>query len=571
MIERGVRREAAEEPRRHDDARRGRHQLTGRGELGHRPDRERAEHVDDHDAPRKARPEKRRDARDHRETGARAERAGEADEKELAHDAVLAATDSRSTPGDWTPGLGAAMLRRDSRIMIVAVTGATGFVGKRLVAQLIAAGHEVVALTRSRADAERRLPVRCRLVEWNPDAGRIEAGALEGLDAVVNLAGAGVADGRWTAKRKDLIRRSRVEATRLLVDTMAALPADRRPRVLVSASAIGFYGDRGDEIVTEQSPGGAGFLADVCRAWEAAARAAETHGIRTVVVRIGVVLGRDGGALARMLPPFRLGLGGRIGSGRQWMSWVHLDDLVALVAFAIERQDVQGVLNAVAPAPTANADFVATLGRVLGRPTLLPVPSSALQLALGEMAGVLLEGQHVLPAAAEAYGFRFRHPQLAGALVDVTADPSTMLETEQWVPRPPEEVFPFFADALNLERLTPPFLKFRILKVSTPVMQTGTRIDYQLSLHGIPVRWQSLIGAWNPNRSFVDSQTRGPYQRWDHTHEFEPYRGGTILRDRVHYELPLGALGGVVAGAFVAGDLEKIFAFRRAAIREIFT
>jgi uncharacterized protein (TIGR01777 family) len=455
--------------------------------------------------------------------------------------------------------------------MIVAITGATGFVGNRLVAELLAAGNDVVALTRSRSTAERVLPVRCRLVEWDPAQGRMDDGALDGVDAVVNLAGAGVADGRWTAKRKELIRRSRVEATRLLVDAMAALPDGRRPRVLVSASAIGFYGDRGDEILTEQSAGGAGFLADVCRAWEDEARVAERHGVRTAIVRIGVVLGRGGGALARMLPPFRLGLGGRIGSGRQWMSWIHLDDLVGLVTFALEREDVRGVLNAVAPAAVTNADFVATLGRVLERPVLLPVPSVALHVALGEMAGVLLEGQHVLPAVAEAQGFRFRHPELAAALVDVTADPSATLVTEQWVPRAPSEVFPFFADALNLERLTPPFLKFRILKVSTPVLQTGTRIDYQLSLHGIPVRWQSLIRAWDPGRSFVDSQTRGPYRRWDHTHEFEAYRDGTILRDRVQYELPLGTLGGVVAGGFVAGDLEKIFAFRRAKIREIFT
>jgi ligand-binding SRPBCC domain-containing protein len=146
-----------------------------------------------------------------------------------------------------------------------------------------------------------------------------------------------------------------------------------------------------------------------------------------------------------------------------------------------------------------------------------------------------------------------------------------MLFHEQWVPRPPDEVFPFFADAHNLERITPPFLKFRILNVSTPVLQNGTRIDYQLSLHGVPVRWQSLIRDWNPNRSFVDSQTRGPYRRWDHTHEFEPHRGGTILRDRVQYELPLGAVGGIVAGRFVARDLDAIFAYRRTVIREIFT
>jgi hypothetical protein len=454
--------------------------------------------------------------------------------------------------------------------MIVAVTGATGFVGTRLVAHLLATGHGVVVLTRRRADAERALPVRCRVAVWDPEHGALDPSALAGVDAVVNLAGAGVADARWTAQRKEIIRRSRVESTHRLVAAIAGVPADRRPRVLVSASAVGFYGDCGDEMLTEQSPRAPGFLADVCEAWEREALVAETHGVRTVLVRIGVVLGRGGGALARMLPPFRLGLGGCIGSGRQWMSWIHRDDLVALLAFALERADVRGVVNGVAPTPVTNADFATILGRTLVRPALLPVPSAALKLALGEMGGVLLEGQRVFPAAAEAHGFRFRFRELPEALVEITRDPSTTLEREQWVPRSPEEVFPFFSDAHNLERLTPPFLKFRVLAVSTPTLETGTRIDYRLSLHGVPVRWQSLIQDWSPNRSFADTQTRGPYHRWDHMHEFEPYDGGTIIRDRVHYELPLGALGGVVAGGFVAKDVAAIFAFRHEAIREIF-
>jgi uncharacterized protein (TIGR01777 family) len=454
--------------------------------------------------------------------------------------------------------------------MRIAVTGATGFVGARLVAHLLATGHEVTVLTRRRSDAERALPARCRVVEWNPDRGVLDPAALSGVDAVVNLAGAGVADARWTAERKAIIRRSRIASARLLVTTLADVPAERRPRVLVSASAVGFYGDRGDEVLTEASRRGSGFLADVCAEWEQEARVAESHGMRVVAIRIGVVLGPGGGAIARILPPFRLGLGGRIGSGEQWMSWIHRDDLVALFAFALERADVRGALNGVAPKPVTNGEFAATLGRTLVRPAVLPVPSLALKLALGEMATVLLEGQRVIPAAAEAHGFRFRFRELADALVEITRDPSTTLQREQWVPRPPDEVFRFFADAHNLERITPPFLKFRILAVSTPTLETGTRIDYRLSLHGVPVRWQSLIQDWNPNGSFVDTQTRGPYHRWHHTHEFEPWDGGTIIRDRVHYELPLGALGGLAAGGFVAKDLDAIFAFRQQAIREIF-
>jgi len=453
--------------------------------------------------------------------------------------------------------------------MKVAITGATGFIGKRIAAHLLGMGHAVVALSRDGERAARLLPARCRIVAWDPANGRMAPGVLDGVDAVVNLAGAGVADGRWTARRKEAIRGSRIDGTRAVVDAIGALPAERRPRVLLSASAVGYYGDRGDAVLNERSEPGSGFLAEVCQAWERAALAAEGLGVRTVVVRVGIVLGR-GGALARILPPFRLGLGGRIGGGGQWMSWIHLDDLVALFAFALDHADVRGAVNGVAPRPVTNLEFTRMLARTLGRPALLPVPSLPLKIALGEMAGVLLEGQRVVPEVAERSGFRFRHPDLDGALAEITCDPATTLEMEQWVPQPPEEVFPFFADAYNLERITPPFLKFRILAVSTPTLQTGTRIDYRLSLHGVPVRWQSLIEDWEPNRSFVDTQTRGPYHRWHHTHEFEPDRGGTIIRDRVRYELPLGALGSVVAGGFVAKDVNKIFGFRYAKIREIF-
>jgi ligand-binding SRPBCC domain-containing protein len=308
----------------------------------------------------------------------------------------------------------------------------------------------------------------------------------------------------------------------------------------------------------------------VCQAWEREALAADALGIRTVILRIGVVLDRDGGPLARMLPAFRAGLGGRIGSGRQWMSWIHRSDLVDLVAFALAHDDLRGPVNAVAPLPVTNAAFTATLARRLGRPAVVPVPAVALRVALGEMASVVLAGQRVQPAVAERLGFAFRHPDLAAALADVGGDAAQVLEMEQWVPRPPAEVFAFFADPHNLERITPPFLNFRILAVSTPTLQSGTRIDYRLSLHGVPVRWQSLIHEWQPATSFVDVQTRGPYRRWEHTHSFVPSDGGTIIHDRVVYELPFGGLGQLAAGAWVARDLARIFAFRRATIRDQF-
>ena len=274
--------------------------------------------------------------------------------------------------------------------MNIAISGASGFIGRQLLKSLGQAGHSVRALSRHAPFAK----------------------SMREADVVVHLAGEPIAQ-RWTAQAKQRIRESRVAGTRKLVEALATL--SRRPEALICASAIGYYGSRGDEILTESSPPGSGFLPEVCVAWEREAQAAEALGIRVVRVRTGVVLAASGGALARMLPPFRMGVGGRLGNGRQWMSWIHLEDLVALFQLAVESQ-VRGPLNAVAPYPVTNSDFTRELARVLGRPAVFPVPEFALRLLFGEMAEVLLASQRVAPSAAEAAGFRFRFPQLGPAL-----------------------------------------------------------------------------------------------------------------------------------------------------------
>lgn len=304
--------------------------------------------------------------------------------------------------------------------MNVVITGATGFIGRPLARALVAAGHDVTALTRNVARAERLLPAGCAGKEWTPTEP-VAPDLLRGVDAIVHLAGEGVADRRWTAERKQAIRDSRVYGTRALVDALASLPGNERPRTFVSASAIGYYGDRGDEALDERSSPGSDFLAEVCVAWEREAFKAAALGLRAVAVRIGVVLSKDGGALAKMLLPFRLGAGGPVGSGRQWMSWIHLDDLVALFTFALDDPAVSGPLNGAAPEPVVNRTFTAELGRALRRPALVPLPAFALRLAFGEMSSVLLASQRVLPAAAERLGFRFRHPRLPGALAEIVS------------------------------------------------------------------------------------------------------------------------------------------------------
>lgn len=454
-----------------------------------------------------------------------------------------------------------------SDAMRILLTGATGFLGVPLVKVLLGEGHEVTVVSRDPERARRRMPAACSFVAWMGDH---PLHALAGHDVVVHLAGEPVAGGRWTAARKEAIRSSRVDTSRSLVEAIAALPAEQRPRVLVSASATGFYGDRGDEVVDESSPAGSGFLADVCRAWEAEIQRAEPLVQRAVCVRIGVVLGRGGGALGPLLPVFRLGVGGKVGSGRQWFSWIHLEDMVRLLHFAITADAARGVLNGTAPEPVTNAEFTRVLAAAVHRPAILPAPAAVLRLALGEMATILLGGQRVEPRATLAAGFTFRFPHLAGALADLCSVEESLLEREQWFDRPAAELFPFFGDAFNLEQITPGFVHFRVLGTSTENVGPGTLIDYRLRLHGFPVRWQSRIDEWRPATMFRDSQVSGPYALWEHTHFFEASRGGTLVRDRVRYRLPLGAVGELVAGGLVRRDLDAIFDFRHAQLARIF-
>lgn len=290
--------------------------------------------------------------------------------------------------------------------MRVAMTGSSGMVGSALRAHLEREGHEVVPVRHGRQGTEG--------ADWDPERGWVRPGLLEGCDAIVHLAGASIGDSRWTAGRKRLLRDSRIEATRGLVDHLATL--ERKPGVLVSASAIGYYGDRGEQLLEESAAPGEGFLADLVRDWESEARRAESLGMRTVQLRLGIVLAKDGGALPRLVMPMKFGVGGRLGPGRQVMSWVELEDVVRAFAFALE-QPLEGAYNVVAPSPATNADLTKTLGRVMHRPSMFPVPGFALKLLLGEMAEeLLLYSQRVSSRRLTDAGFRFAHPELEGAL-----------------------------------------------------------------------------------------------------------------------------------------------------------
>lgn len=293
--------------------------------------------------------------------------------------------------------------------MKVLITGASGLVGKELQRSFAGKGYEMLLASRSESTDDAH-------IQWSVDDGFAEPERLEGIDVVVHLAGENISGGiRWTDEKKKAIRDSRVLGTRNVVDAISKLK--NKPKVFVASSAIGFYGERGDEEVTESSAAGDNFLAGVCKEWEAESRRAEDAGIRTVLLRTGIVLSKDGGALGTMLTPFKLGVGGVIGSGKQWMSWISMDDEIAVINYVIENENIRGAVNAVSPNPVTNHDFTKTLGDVLYRPTFLPLPEFAVSMIFGEMGdALLLASTKVLPKRLEDAGFEFKHPNLKEAI-----------------------------------------------------------------------------------------------------------------------------------------------------------
>jgi len=454
--------------------------------------------------------------------------------------------------------------------MKILVAGGTGFIGRKLLLRLFKEGYDLVLLSRDSKKAAQTTGLPCEIFECDLSKEVPPAAAFSGVDGVIHLAGESLTAGRWTTAQKEKIRNSRIMGTRNLVNGFKQ-SGSIVPKVFIAVSAVGFYGDRGDEQLTESSGPGDGFLAEVCCDWETEANGAANLGTRIVNLRLGIVLGRDGGVLSQIVSSFAIGLGMRLGSGKQWMSWVHIDDAIETFCFVLKNESVTGPLNLVAPHPVTNDEFTKTLAKTLHSKALLRTPTAFLKWGLGEMSDTVLSSAKVLPSQLDSQGFKFTYPTLRTALNQIYAEfPNQIFEAFQFIGKPPQEVFAFFSEAKNLETLTPPWLHFEIVSQTAQSIDTGTEIEYRLKIHGLPIRWISRISHYKINESFVDEQIKGPYARWYHTHEFKSLRGGTLVGDHVSYRLPMGLAGKFFMGKFVEGDILKIFSFRKNKLAQIF-
>lgn len=446
--------------------------------------------------------------------------------------------------------------------MKILVTGATGLIGKKIISKLLVEKHEIFALVQNPEDAL-ELPKK-NILKWSsknvPDLKNIG-----NIDAIIHLAGAGIAAGRWTKKRKKILEESRTVGTANLLKGLKQLSEEQRPKVMVASCAVGYYGDRAEEVLDETSAPGDDFLSQLCIKWETAIDQAKDLNLRVVKMRQGVVLDKDGGFLSQMKPVV-------LGDGKNWVSWIHIQDLLNFITQALSDQNIEGVYNLSAPEPIRNKDLTKQYARALKIPMTLPSPKFAIQLALGEMSTLLLNSQRVTPKRLKEFGFKFEFPVFEKAINDVYSNQTwvdNFFSTNQFVPMSKDKVFDFFSKAENLEVITPPFLNFKISKKSSEEIEEGMLIDYKLKIHGVPVRWRTLITKWNPADSFEDHQLKGPYSKWQHLHLFHEVKGGTLLRDEVTYKIPGWIIGKFILKPWILKDVKMIFKFRQSKINEL--
>ena len=467
--------------------------------------------------------------------------------------------------------------------MKILITGATGLIGKSLGLKLVNMGHELVVTSRTPDTARRQLPFPAEVIAWDPKGITLPSD----IEGVVHLMGESVAEKRWSNATKQSLRTSRIDATQLLSKSIKnQVTTKNKLKFWIQASAVGAYGSSFDEKAESSPITPNDFLSQLTYDWEDSAKDAPTD--RLIYLRMGVVMTHQGGAFPRMFEPFKNKVGGKLGDGMQWMSMIHLEDVVGFICHAIANQAVQGIYNLVCSKPITNEGFTHQLSSMMKVAAPMAVPAFGLKLALGEMATVVLSSQRILSERLLASGYSYQYPTVESILSEclswyrhptIEYEWCSLYYSEQYVPQGLTQTFEFFSDAKNLETLTPSFLSFQVLSVSTQTIGAGTEICYRLKVHGVPIHWKTIITVWEQEKRFVDYQQEGPYRLWHHEHLFESISSistngmnepGTWMRDWVRYQLPMGSLGAIAGGSFVANDVEKIFNYRREKIDQLF-
>jgi len=456
----------------------------------------------------------------------------------------------------------------------VLIAGATGLVGAKLIETIsLKNDAHISILTRDKSKNPFQGSYPLNVFEWDPDNHFIDPRAMEGVDIVINLAGSSIAEGNWNEENKKKILKSRINSTALLVEHINK--ANSSVKKLINASAIGFYGDTGEDMITEKTPKGSGFLSDVCDEWEKESLKVTNKNCKVNIVRIGLVLSPNGGLLEKILPLFNLGLGGEISHGKQYMSWIHLTDLVEILIYLMNNLKTENIIyNATSPRPVSNYIFTKILSKEISRPAFFKVPKTILKIALGDKSVLALEGQKVIPKNLLSEGYPFKYRTLKDALRDCIIEykeKKNILLKRLWINEKVDHVFDFFSNEKNLETITPEYLKFKIVSMSTTEIEKDSIITYKLKIHGIPVKWISKISVFEKNKVFVDEQLKGPYKKWHHTHEFFELNGGTLMVDTVRFKIPLGIVGDIIMGRFIRKDIRNIFKYRNQTITKLIT
>ncbi|MDC0035070.1 TIGR01777 family oxidoreductase [Chloroflexi bacterium] len=475
--------------------------------------------------------------------------------------------------------------------MNVIIAGATGFIGSELVSFLRGKGHSVKALVRNTEKASEQLGAGISLLTFGDSDDKL-ASAFEGTDAIVNLTGRPLAPARWSKSKKRDFYESRVGVTERIVSIMENCEAP--PAVLISASAVGYYGDRGDEEITEESEIGQGYLSQLCDSWEKAALEAQNFGTRVCTLRLGVVLGRESGFLNQLSTSFEMGVGSYVGDGRQWVPWIHYSDLLRIIDLTINDEGIFGPINCTAPNPVTSKGFSKCLAKILGTKIVIGVPSFCLKLVFADGETVLTNSQNALPHVLLRRNFKFNYEELEKALIEECApsgvsivkvnsikqpfDPSFKyskqlsradykIETSVSLAVNSETAFNFFSSPLNLGLATPKWMGFHITESPAEVIE-GSEFEYKIKLGILPIKWRTEIVKWSPDDLFIDYQKRGPYRLWWHQHRIVAEGDSNCrMEDKVFYKVPGWILGRVVHKYMIKNMLVRIFSYRRKVIQ----